>query len=594
MRVLAIAPYSGMTEMLNQIKQSRDDIDLTIQQGNLHDGLDIARTLLRQNTYDVVISRGGTAELLKKELNNIVIEIPLSVYDILRCIKMAQNYGGKFAIAGFRGITSSAQVLCDLLQIDTKIETFQDESDVLPVLQNIREEGFSLVVCDQIGQITAQSIGLNSIFIPSGLESIHQAIAEAVHTVHANSVVYRQMEIFKSAIMADECSHMIFDTAGNVIFSSIKKMSIESRVKELYHTHFKNSDSEESLGIVRKIGGIPFEIRVKFFWIDNQKYSFLKIAEKRNLYGEEDRTIAVYNNIQDISQAESMAGNNSANLVGELYTLIGKYASTSYPIVITGESGTGKAKAADLIYAGSASHIHPYYVINCRLMTDAKWNSLMNDDSSPLGENNITINFKDMQELSDSQLSELYAFIKDTALLTRDRIIFSVLLPGERSDMIREKLMNQFSCLLLALKPLRERTEDIPGIATIYLNQLNDALGKQIIGFQAPAIQLLQQYTWPDNLNQFHRIMKELTSITDGYYISEADVKYILGQEKAHAAGSLPLPDAAAPVDLHQPLVQIEKDVLNYVLRQENMSREAAAKRLGISRTTLWRMLKNR
>ena len=128
-KILAIAPYPGMSELLTQISQTRQDAEITVRLGNLNDGLDIAKNLLQHNSYDVILSRGGTAELLKKSLSAFVVEIPLSVYDILRCIKMAQNYGGKFAIAGFSGITSNAKILCDLLQIDTKIVTFFDEKE---------------------------------------------------------------------------------------------------------------------------------------------------------------------------------------------------------------------------------------------------------------------------------------------------------------------------------------------------------------------------------------------------------------------------------------------------------------------------------
>ena len=67
--ILAIAPYEGMAETLSLLAREREGIRMTIRTGNLQEGLEIARTLTARNDYDVIISRGGTAELLRKELN---------------------------------------------------------------------------------------------------------------------------------------------------------------------------------------------------------------------------------------------------------------------------------------------------------------------------------------------------------------------------------------------------------------------------------------------------------------------------------------------------------------------------------------------
>ena len=131
-KILAIAPYKGMAETLSALADDREDIDVTIRTGNLQEGLGIAQSLMVHNNYDVIISRGGTAELIRKELDTLVVDTPLSVYDILRSIKMAENYAGKYAIAGFHSITDNARILCDLLKLDIAIFTFKSQTEVLP------------------------------------------------------------------------------------------------------------------------------------------------------------------------------------------------------------------------------------------------------------------------------------------------------------------------------------------------------------------------------------------------------------------------------------------------------------------------------
>ena len=112
-KILAVAPYEGMADILTDIAQSRDDIALTVQTGDLFTGRDIAMQLAHKN-YDVIISRGGTAELIQSAVELPVIDISISVYDILLSIKLAESYNGKFVIAGFPGITANAHLLCDL------------------------------------------------------------------------------------------------------------------------------------------------------------------------------------------------------------------------------------------------------------------------------------------------------------------------------------------------------------------------------------------------------------------------------------------------------------------------------------------------
>ena len=98
-KILAVAPYEGLADAISTIAQTRDDIKMTVQIGDLNTGKQIAMELAHNN-YDVIISRGGTAELIRSTVELPVIDIPISVYDVLRTIKLAENYSGKFVIAG--------------------------------------------------------------------------------------------------------------------------------------------------------------------------------------------------------------------------------------------------------------------------------------------------------------------------------------------------------------------------------------------------------------------------------------------------------------------------------------------------------------
>ena len=94
--------------------------------GSMEQGLAIAKRYSDQ--YDIIISRANTANMISQAVHIPVIDIGIGYYDVLRCIKLAQNAGTKFALLGFQSLTVIAKNLCDLLQIKLDIFSFSPEN----------------------------------------------------------------------------------------------------------------------------------------------------------------------------------------------------------------------------------------------------------------------------------------------------------------------------------------------------------------------------------------------------------------------------------------------------------------------------------
>ena len=104
-RILGIAPFESIRAAMERVaREEFPEVRFEAYTGDLEEGVKIAQRLVNENeSYDVMISRGGTAELLKQKLTMPVVEITFSVYDILRAIKMAENYNR---------LRQEAEVLC--------------------------------------------------------------------------------------------------------------------------------------------------------------------------------------------------------------------------------------------------------------------------------------------------------------------------------------------------------------------------------------------------------------------------------------------------------------------------------------------------
>ena len=127
-RILGIAPYDAIRQQMQQIAARRTDIELEVFIGDMEEGANIVSNYPQKN-FDVIVSRGGTAQLIRSLTALPVIDIPLTIYDIFRSIKLAENYTSKYALVGFPNITKNAHFLCDMLQYDIDIYTIHDEEE---------------------------------------------------------------------------------------------------------------------------------------------------------------------------------------------------------------------------------------------------------------------------------------------------------------------------------------------------------------------------------------------------------------------------------------------------------------------------------
>lgn len=89
-RILVIAPYESMKNILLLICKDRPEVRLTVMVGDLGEGARLVQEI-NEEEFDIVISRGGTAEVLRSVVSIPVVEIQLSSYDVLSALKLAET-----------------------------------------------------------------------------------------------------------------------------------------------------------------------------------------------------------------------------------------------------------------------------------------------------------------------------------------------------------------------------------------------------------------------------------------------------------------------------------------------------------------------
>lgn len=148
-------------------------------------------------------------------------------------------------------------------------------------------------------------------------------------------------------------------------------------------------------------------------------------------------------------------------------------------------------------------------------------------------------------------------------------------------------IKNKLAALPLTVPSLNERKEDLPNLISLYLNELNLIYDKQIVGLEDEAMGLIQDFNWEGNIDQLKRVMRQLIILTDNSHIKYDTVKQVLNNENLRLETS-----TVYNINLNNTLDQITKDIINIVMKEENYNQSKTAKRLGISRSTLWRKIK--
>lgn len=584
-RILGIAPYEGMHTAMDRAAQAYPNVQMDVFTGDLDVGVSIVQRM-PPNSYDCIISRGGTAELIRQVTELPVVEVQLSVYDVLSAMKLAENYSDLYAIVGFPSITEPAHTLCDLLRYHLDILTVHSAEEATKTLEQLKKDGYRMVVCDMITHTIARKMELDAFLITSGVESVHAAIDQALN-ISLWFGRLRQENMFLRSITQDQNGRVVvLNTGGGVFYSSPTEPP--AGLMEVLRTHIREVPASGSMKFYYTERSQLYRITAQTLLMDTEKYYlFYCVPSKIPLHSH-------WTGIRTMNRGEcEYLFMNSfysiSGAMGQMDAEIRTLASARQPVMIRGEAGTGKEQIARFLYLHSSLANKPFVVVNCELMTEKSWDFLLEHYNSPLNATGNTVYFQNFELLPEDRAPELLSVIQETGLSRRVRLIFSCACrDGEPLPETMRRFTARLGCLPLNLPSLRSRSDEIPSLASLYLGSMKLELGKQISGFEPRALEMLRQYDWPNNYTQFKHVLETLAILTTSPYIRSSMVAELLARERSMRRS---LPAQAVPADTNRTLEEIISDGIQQAVINNNGNRAAAARQLGISRTTLWRYL---
>ncbi|PYP55285.1 MAG: sigma-54-dependent Fis family transcriptional regulator [Gemmatimonadetes bacterium] len=280
------------------------------------------------------------------------------------------------------------------------------------------------------------------------------------------------------------------------------------------------------------------------------------------------------------------------------------------PVLLTGETGTGKGLLARAIHAAGARATKPFIEVNCTALpatlmeaelfghergafTDAK-------ESKPGLVEAAEGGFLFLDEIGDVDLAvqgKLLRVIEERAVRrvgsVRERRVDVRIMAATNRDLeravgeerFRKDLYFRLAVIVLDVPPLRERGDDVLLLTEHFLRAFNAKYGKVVRELSAAARDLLLSYPWPGNVRELSHVIERAVLWSRGPTL---DVEHL---SLTRPVGGTDHGDAAKPVDTAT-LPQREKTMIEQALREAGGNQTKAAQRLGISRDTLRYRLK--
>lgn len=320
-------------------------------------------------------------------------------------------------------------------------------------------------------------------------------------------------------------------------------------------------------------------------------------------------------------KSEGTAQYHFSDLIGESPAFqqavaIAKRASRSQsPVMIYGETGTGKDLVAQSIHNASIRRDQPFVAQNCAAVPRDLMESILFGttrgaftgavDRPGLFEqaHEGTLFLDELNSLDKDLQSKLLRVLQDGRIRriggTREkdvdvRIIAAMNVPPHEAlekGLIRSDLYYRLNVVTIHMPPLSRRTEDIPLLIDHFVDKFNGMFGTRVKGVETEALQLLMQYAWPGNIRELsHAIESAFNMIDTGcQWISREHLPPNL-VSTGRGVGLANTPDPqhhSSKINLPNMLDQIERDAILNALRENDWNITHTAEALGLKRQSL-------
>jgi len=412
-----------------------------------------------------------------------------------------------------------------------------------------------------------------------------------------------------TAITVEEALEVLESRAVDIVLTDLKLqqsngLELLKRVRDLYPqvavvvlTQYGTIDSAVA---ATRMGAVDYV--TKPFHVEDLKTRLMRVArdvdlhQENQLLREQLRTRPGFGGLIGVSQR-----------MQRVYKMIEKVSQHEYPVLILGESGTGKELVARSIHFSGARKNRPFAPVDCSalvptlveselfgyvkgaftgavqarqgLLEVAQGGTLFLDE---IGDMPVDLQAKLLRALQEREVKPVgsterrHIDVRIIAATNRD------LETAIRTGNFRQDLYFRLNVVQIKLPPLRERKSDIPLLVTSFLEKFANPRGESR-SISEEAMRQLVAYDWPGNVRELENSIERAVALGSGPIVHVGDLPSNL---------QYPTTERAPEKDELLPLEELERRAILRMLRETSGDKLAAARMLGIGKTTLYRKLK--
>lgn len=596
---------------------------------------DTARDLEARGDVDVIICSGATSDYLRRHISTAILSIRMGEYDLIRALDLARARATKVGIVTYQDTHPELEAMASLFTVDIHQATYTSYDEARQQIHRLIDEGHGVIVGSSTAVEIAESSGVQGV-LALNADTVRRALEDALAICRSRQQVLIQQQRLNAVLRNLSDGVIAVNTDGNIqslnprmaaLLGISSEEALERPLAEVIAdldigSILRSGEGEENR--IVKAAGRTLSANIAPIIENGKPEGVVITCQEANAIQRADRRIR-----SQVKPKQFTARYHFEHLLGDtanfraVLELARRYARADATVLVWGESGTGKELLAQSIHNVSPRRDGPFVAINCAafpetlleselfgyeegaftgsrkggkngLIENAHTGTLFLDE---IGDMPLTLQTRLLRVLQEREVLRLGAAeptpvdIRVIAATHRD-------LRARISDgAFREDLYYRLNILRLSIPPLRERTQDIPLLANAILARLphpsasTDA-GRRLLERLKPD---LLRHQWPGNIRELENIVERAVLSADALSgnASTGALKALFTELFEPQSRLTQDPGQTSTTqDLRSLSRAHESNRVREMVAQCQGDMDAAARCLGISRTTLWRRLR--
>ena len=588
---------------------------------------------------EVIISRRGLAQMLRANLQIPVLSIPYASIDTLKSLKQASELGRRILLASFMEKIDRIEIIEELFNVEIKQLVYADIPSLDEGLQSAESQGYEVVVGGRWTMRMAEKramkyVELRTINID---EDIAATFESAKSVAHANREEKKRTYRYQCIIDATTEGIIAVDNNGRV-------NAINKAAKNFMNITSQNIMDKPISSFISNPSVLKFLNAKLPIWNKLEKINedmFVFNHHPVEMSDEVIGGVSTFKDVNNVMVAENAVRQSLTKGFTAKYSIedlvhadpvmrnvvikAKQFAKTDSTILLVGATGTGKEILAQSIHNLSQRAENPFVSLHCGALPESLLESelfgyeegaftgskkrgsagrfemahtgtlfLDEIDTTPL--NVQTRLLRVLQEKEVMRLGgghKIPVNIRIIAAAGRD--LASALQDGR----FREDLFFRLNVLRINIPPLKDRVKDIPVLLKHYIGQLSAKNGLEPILLPHTYVQKLMAYSWPGNVRQLRNFVECLVlnshllgNTTPREELYEELYEELLQYNPVNEIVESVHEAKSTKKGMKERKRDQESIIIWEALEDAKFNKTRAAKALGITRTTLWRKMK--